>query len=43
MESMEAANIKFPAPACMSASTSYRMTVNLERPARELIILMHLP
>lgn len=43
MENMEAVNIRFPALACTSASTSYRMTVNMELPASELIILMQLP
>lgn len=42
MENMEAVNIRLPAPACMSASTFYMMTVNLELPAKELIILTQL-
>lgn len=43
MENMEAVNIRLPAPACTSACTSCRMTVNLELPASELIISMQLP
>lgn len=42
-ENTEAVNIRLNAPACMSASTSYRMTVNLELLASALILLMQLP
>lgn len=42
-ENTEAVNIRLNAPVCMSASTSYRMTVNLELLASGLILLMQLP